>query len=107
MSNRIESNRIESNSDITETERERLIKSRLGQGKFRADLLNIEHSCRVTGVSNPTHLVACHTKPWRDSDNHERNIRGRRDKNKRGRRDYFLTTLNHKRGRIKGDGGIK
>jgi len=63
---------IESNSDITDTERERLIKSRLGQGKFRADLLNIEQSCRVTGVNNPTHLVASHTKPWRDSDNNER-----------------------------------
>lgn len=63
---------IESNTDISNTEREKLIKSRRGQGKFRTDLLSIEHSCRVTGVSNPTHLIASHTKPWRDSDNEER-----------------------------------
>jgi putative restriction endonuclease len=28
--------------------------------------------CRITGVENPTHLVASHCKPWRDSTNEER-----------------------------------
>lgn len=65
-------NSIASNHDIPETERETLVKSRRGQGQFRTDLLLIEHACRITGVDNPTHLIASHTKPWRDSNNEER-----------------------------------
>ena len=34
--------------------------------------MRIEDHCRVTGVSNPVHLVASHCKPWRDSTNEER-----------------------------------
>jgi putative restriction endonuclease len=32
----------------------------------------IEDRCRITGVSNLTHLIASHCKPWRDSSNEER-----------------------------------
>ena len=63
---------IELDPDIPKTERDTLVKSRLGQGKFRTNLLSIEHACRVTGVDNPAHLIASHTKPWRDSNNDER-----------------------------------
>jgi len=63
---------ISINQDLAETERETLVKSRRGQGQFRTDLLLIEHACRVTGVNNPAHLIASHTKPWRDSSNAER-----------------------------------
>ena len=63
---------IELDRKIPETERETLVKARRGQGKFRTDLLSIEYACRVTGVDNPTHLVASHTKPWRDCTNDER-----------------------------------
>jgi len=58
--------------EILETDRETLVKSRRGQGRFRTDLLLIEPACRITKVDNPTHLVASHTKPWRDSSNEER-----------------------------------
>lgn len=32
----------------------------------------IEQRCRITGVTNPVHLVASHCKPWRDANNTER-----------------------------------
>ncbi len=63
---------IKESEDIEETERLALISARRGQGKFRATLLEIERSCRITGVDLPRHLVASHTKPWRDSTNEER-----------------------------------
>ena len=63
---------IAANADIAETEREALVMARLGQGRFRRELMRIERSCRVTGVTETRHLVASHTKPWRDSTNEER-----------------------------------
>ncbi len=57
---------------LIETERQALVLSRRGQGIFRQNVMRIENSCRVTGVSRPEHLVASHTKPWRDSNNDER-----------------------------------
>jgi hypothetical protein len=57
---------------IEETERQALIQARRGQGQFRANVQQIERACRVTKVERPEHLVASHTKPWRDSTNDER-----------------------------------
>jgi hypothetical protein len=34
--------------------------------------MGIEQRCRITGVTNPVHLIASHCKPWRDSNNQER-----------------------------------
>jgi predicted restriction endonuclease len=34
--------------------------------------MRIETRCRITGVDNPSHLLASHCKPWRDSSNEER-----------------------------------
>jgi hypothetical protein len=31
-----------------------------------------EHECRITHVHNPTHLIASHIKPWRESSDDER-----------------------------------
>ena len=67
----IEAN-IESDSRIPDTEREALIVARRGQGIFKQRVMEIETRCRITGVTNPTHLRASHCKPWRDSDNQER-----------------------------------
>jgi predicted restriction endonuclease len=63
---------IESDTQIPETDREALIVARRGQGLFKQRVMQIEHCCRVTGVLNPTHLRASHSKPWRDSSNEER-----------------------------------
>jgi hypothetical protein len=38
--------------------------------------MQIEQRCRITGVSNPVHLIASHCKPWRDCDNHEERLNG-------------------------------
>ena len=45
--------------------KESLIQARRGQGRFRANVLAIDQSCRLTGVSNPSLLIASHIKPWR------------------------------------------
>ena len=56
-----------------ETERQQLKKSRLGQGKFRDELMvEFESTCPLTGVSIPELLRASHIKPWRHSSNKER-----------------------------------
>ena len=59
-------------SDISETEKETLVKARRGQGKYRELLLGLEHRCRITGVDKPEHLIASHIKPWRSASNDER-----------------------------------
>ena len=56
----------------SDTERESIIKSRLGQGKFRDNLLNYWSGCAVSGVTLPAFLRASHIKPWRDCTNSER-----------------------------------
>lgn len=59
-------------SEIRETEREALVLARRGQGLFRQNVQRVEHACRVTRVDKMEHLVASHTKPWRDCGNAER-----------------------------------
>lgn len=59
-------------SDGLGTEREAIIRARIGQGPFRNDLLRYWGSCAVTGISEPSVLRASHIKPWRDSTNEER-----------------------------------
>lgn len=54
------------------TERAELIKCRLGQGKFRRELLKLRGKCYVTGITDPRLLRASHIKPWCDSTNTER-----------------------------------
>lgn len=56
----------------TELEKVQLVKSRKGQGIFKANVRLIEKSCRVTGVSDVKHLRASHIKPWASSTNHEK-----------------------------------
>ena len=69
--NRIEEG-IRSAPDISDTEKETLVKARRGQGKYRKLLLERECRCRITGVNKPEHLIASHIKPWRSADNDER-----------------------------------
>lgn len=47
------------------TKRQAIIQARRGQGLFRANVLRVERGCRITGITNPTHLIASHIKPWR------------------------------------------
>lgn len=54
------------------TERKELVRSRVGQGRFRKDVLRQWGRCAVTGYDEPDLLVASHIKPWRVSSNEER-----------------------------------
>lgn len=64
--------KILSDPSIVETVKETLVLARRGQGTFRERLFSVEKQCRITRVDNPKHLVASHTKPWRDCSNEER-----------------------------------
>jgi hypothetical protein len=44
--------------------RAQLVQARVGQGIFRAAVLEREPACRLTGVVLPSCLVASHIKPW-------------------------------------------
>jgi hypothetical protein len=57
---------------VRETDRLALIRARKGQGLFKERVTEIESKCRITGVTNPVHLIASHCKPWRDATNEER-----------------------------------
>jgi len=59
-------------SDLSDTEKQQLVRSRVGQGIFRMRVANQEKKCRLTGVDNLAFLIASHIKPWRHSDNDER-----------------------------------
>ncbi|NPT68582.1 hypothetical protein GS910_30760 [Paraburkholderia sp. RL16-012-BIC-B] len=57
------------------TERDQLVKARIGQGRFRADVIakwGRGEVCALTGAAIPEMLVASHIKPWRKSSNKER-----------------------------------
>lgn len=55
------------------TERESIVRSRIGQGAFRNNLLDYwGNACAVTNCGNASLLVASHIKPWARCDNDER-----------------------------------
>lgn len=60
------------NEEIADTEKSTLINTRIGQGKFRQQLIDYWKACAVTGFKNTDLLVASHIKPWRDSNDRER-----------------------------------
>ncbi len=60
------------NDRIPETEKEQLIKARVGQGLFRQRLEHVENKCRLTGITDKRLLIASHIKPWRNSNNIEK-----------------------------------
>src|SRR5829696_6157603 len=57
---------------LAETERQSIIKARVGQGIFRQQLLEMWEGCAVTDIRLPNVLRASHIKPWRFSTNAER-----------------------------------
>jgi hypothetical protein len=64
--------KLRDDTKLEETEREALVMSRRGQGKFKQNVSKLERRCRITLVDRPEHLRASHIKPWRDSNNQER-----------------------------------
>jgi hypothetical protein len=61
------------NKTIGKTTQEALVHARLGQGKFRADVLKLwGQKCAVTGIATLAAIRASHIKPWRTATNQER-----------------------------------
>jgi putative restriction endonuclease len=60
------------NSQETVTQKLQLIKSRIGQGKFRDGLLKECPFCPITMVGEDRLLIASHIKPWVDSNAEEK-----------------------------------
>ena len=59
-------------ASLERTEKSTLINARVGQGKFRTQLIDYWKGCALTGFSDTRLLVASHIKPWKKSDNRER-----------------------------------
>jgi hypothetical protein len=59
-------------AQVDRTERDLLVRARVGQGRFRDDLLELWSGCAVTGITVPELVKASHIKPWRVSSNSER-----------------------------------
>lgn len=63
---------IKKNKVLTITEKQTVILSRLGQGGYRRELIDLWKSCSISKYNNPDLLIASHIKPWKDSTNEER-----------------------------------
>ena len=64
---------IENYANLQETERSAIVKSRIGQGLFRKELIKkYNSSCVITGINEKKLLIASHIKPWAVCTNVER-----------------------------------
>ena len=63
---------VNNDKNIKETEKEHLIRARLGQGQFRRELIEYWNGCSITDYDGIEILIASHIKPWKDSNNIER-----------------------------------
>ena len=57
---------------LSPTERESVVRARIGQGRFREELLQYWTSCAVTGLTDRRLLRASHIVAWSESTVHER-----------------------------------
>lgn len=58
--------------DISNTTKATLVNTRLGQGGFRQELINMWGGCSITNYQNTDFLIASHIKPWKEASNSER-----------------------------------
>ena len=63
---------IENDKKISQKKKETIIKARVGQGKYREDLLEECTFCPFTLVNDERLLIASHIKPWSKSNNKEK-----------------------------------
>lgn len=57
---------------ISETEKEQIVKGRIGQSKFKQKLRTQSTQCALCAVNDERFLIASHIKPWSESTNEER-----------------------------------
>ena len=55
-----------------ETEKQALIKIRLGHSKLKDEIIKIKSECEICGLRHNKLLIASHIKPWAKSDNLEK-----------------------------------
>jgi putative restriction endonuclease len=58
--------------ELAPTDRESVVRARVGQGRFREELRALWGGCAITGIERADLLRASHIKPWRSSTNAER-----------------------------------
>lgn len=63
---------IEDSKTLPITDKEIILKARVGQGLFRQKLIEYWGGCAITGCGKKDLLVASHIKPWKDANNDER-----------------------------------
>lgn len=63
---------VVNDKNIKVTEKDSIVKSRIGQGIFRKGLIEYWHGCAISQCPLTWMLIASHIKPWRDADNQER-----------------------------------
>lgn len=63
---------VQGSYQLSETEKEAIIKSRRGQGLYRRNSIKLWQTCAVTGFTKKNILIASHIKPWKVSVNFER-----------------------------------
>ncbi len=65
--------RVKSDSNLRQTEKDAIIKARVGQGDFRKKLIEkYNGQCMVTGLADERLVVASHIKPWSVSSDFDR-----------------------------------
>lgn len=67
---------IKNDVTIDSTEKESLIKSRKGQGKFKKNALELMNSCPFTGISDEFLLRGSHIMPWARCKTNEQRLTG-------------------------------
>lgn len=56
------------------TEKETLVLARIGQGKYRKELIEIWKGCAISGYYGTSLLVASHIKPWSHCSNKKEKV---------------------------------
>lgn len=69
---KIDLNEIENISTIKVTEKEILIKNRIGHSQLKKLLLTKQETCQLCDIKREELLIASHIKPWSKSNNNER-----------------------------------
>lgn len=65
-------NQIDNDKTLSNLEKESIILSRIGQGKFREELIELWKGCAISKFEDTRFLIASHIKPWKKSTNHEK-----------------------------------
>lgn len=64
---------VKTDKQLTIFEKEAIILSRIGQGKFRDDIIKLwQNCCAISKFDDTRFLIASHIKPWKKSTNREK-----------------------------------